>query len=256
MTWYRILIFLNAVVKADCLEIWSESLGIVNNLLQSLTHCIHFFNVLFWWEGGCRCDGLIALDPSARQVSGATARLMSVAGNWQMEASISPLIRGSRSPPTDRVQLGNVVAASSHPARFIKRSLIPRHNIINFVSGWTQWTSNLINFYHWMLEGRVNEINAQYFPARQPTLRAVWIVGGSGVAMVPDYYALFRPIHKIFLKGNKISGFEINHERALLCILGDFRIMKWKGRTAAQEARRRPGPGISRIYAASAIFLK
>lgn len=121
--------------------------------------------------GECHCcDGFIAFDPSAGQVRGATARLMSVAGNWQMGASISPLIKGSRSPPTDRVQLGNVVPASSHPARFIKRSLIPRHNIINFVSGWTQWTSNLINFYHWMLEGRLNEINAQYFPGRQPTL--------------------------------------------------------------------------------------
>lgn len=129
---------------------------------------IHFVSFFF---DECRCcDGFIALDPSAGQVRGATARLMSVAGNWQMEASISLLIRGSRSPPTDRVQLGNVVPASSHPERFIKRSLIPRHNIINFVSGWTQWTSNLINFYHWMLEGRLNEINAQYFPGRQPTL--------------------------------------------------------------------------------------
>lgn len=132
---------------------------------------------------------------------GATARLMSVAGNWQMEASISPLIRGSRSPPTDRVQPGNVVPASSHPVRFIKRSLIPRHNIINFVSGWTQWTSNLINFYHWMLEGRLNEINAQYFPGRQPTLRAgSGFVGRSGAAVGLANYALFRPIHNIFLK--------------------------------------------------------
>lgn len=47
--------------------------------------------------------------------------------------------------------------------------------------------------------------------------------------MALNYYALFRPIHNIFLKGNKISGFEINHERASLCILGDFGIMKWKG---------------------------
>lgn len=133
--------------------------------------CVRVFTLVsfFWVECHC-CDGFIALDPSAGQVRGATARLMSVAGNWQMEASISPLIRGSSSPPTDRVQLGNVVPASSHPVRFIKRSLIPRHNIINFVSGWTQWTSNLINFYHWMLEGRLNEINAQYFPGRQPTL--------------------------------------------------------------------------------------
>lgn len=79
-----------------------------------------------------------------------------------------------------------------------------------------------------MLEGRVNEINAQYFPARQPTLRALWIVGRSGAAMASAYYALFRPIHNIFLKGNKISGFEINHERVSLCILGDFGIMEWK----------------------------
>lgn len=136
-------------------------------LFQSLSHIM--YSLFFFVECHC-CDGFIALDPSAGQVRGATARLMSMAGNWQMEASISPLIRGSRSPPTDRVQLGNVVPASSHPVRFIKRSLIPRHNIINFVSGWTQWTSNLINFYHWMLEGRLNEINAQYFPARQPTL--------------------------------------------------------------------------------------
>lgn len=128
-------------------------------------------NLFIFFVVECHCrDGFIALDPSAGQVRGATARLMSVAGNWQMEASISPLIRGFRSPPTDRVQLGNVVPASSHPVRFIKRSLILRHNIINFVSGWTQWTSNLINFYHWMLEGRLNEINAQYFPGRQPTL--------------------------------------------------------------------------------------
>lgn len=131
--------------------------------------CKGEFAFLFFVECHC-CDGFIALDPSAGQVRGATARLMSMAGNWQMEASISPLIRGSRSPPTDRVQPGNVVPASSHPVRFIKRSLIPRHNIINFVSGWTQWTSNLIKSYHWMLEGRLNEINAQYFPGRQPTL--------------------------------------------------------------------------------------
>lgn len=131
---------------------------------------IRVFTFLFFFVECHCCDGFIALDPSAGQVRGVTARLMSVAGNWQMEASISPLIRGSRSPPTDRVQLGNVVPASSHPVRFIKRSLISRHNIINFVSGWTQWTSNLINFYHWMSEGRLNEINAQYFPGRQPTL--------------------------------------------------------------------------------------
>lgn len=146
-----------------------------SDFFQSLSHftySLFFFLLsflLFFGECHC-CDGFIALDPSAGQVREATARLMSVAGNWQMEASISPLIRGSRSPPTDRVQLGNVVPASSHPVRFIKRSLIPRHNIINFVSGWTQWTSNLIKFYHWMLEGRLNEINAQYFPGRQPTL--------------------------------------------------------------------------------------
>lgn len=40
--------------------------------------------------------------------------------------------------------------------------------------------------------------------------------------MALDYYALFRLIHNIFLKGNKISGFEINHERASLRILGRF----------------------------------
>lgn len=108
---------------------------------KSLTRSYDFFKMFFFflppgWGGrGCHRDGFIALDPSGGQVRGATARLMSVAGNWQMEASISPLIRGCRSPETDRVQAGNVVPASSHPARFIKRSLIPRHNIINFVSG-------------------------------------------------------------------------------------------------------------------------
>lgn len=136
--------------------------------------CVSSFCLSFFWEERARdchcCDGFITFDPSAGQVREATARLMSVAGNWRMGASISLLIKGSRSPPTDRVQLGNVVPASSHPVRFIKRSLIPRHNIINFVSGWTQWTSNLINFYHWMLEGRLNEINVQYFPGMQPTL--------------------------------------------------------------------------------------
>ena len=40
----------------------------------------------------------------------------------------------------------------------------------------------------------------------------LWIVGRWGAAMALAYYALFRPIHNIFLKGNKISGFEINHE--------------------------------------------
>lgn len=163
--------------------------------------CIDVFVVFFSFFVECHCcDGFIALDPSAGQVRGPTARLMSVAGNWQMEASISPLIRGSTSLWTDRVQLGNVVPASSHPARFIKRSLIPRHNIINFVSGWTQWTSNLINFYHWMLEGRLNEINAQYFPGRQPTLGVGWIVGRSDTAIGLANYALFRPIHNIFSK--------------------------------------------------------
>lgn len=136
-----------------------------------LISCIHIFAFLFFGECHCR-DGFIALDLSAGQVRGAATRQMSVAGNWQMEVSISPLIRGARSPPTDRVQLRNLVPASSHPVRFIKRSLIPGHNIINFVSGRTQWTSNLINFYHWMLEGRLNEINARYFPERQPTLGA------------------------------------------------------------------------------------
>lgn len=174
---------------------------------------IRVFTFPFFVECHCR-DGFIALDPSAGQVRGATARLMSVAGNWQMEASISPLIRGSSSPPTDRVQLGNVVPASSHPARFIKRSLIPRHNIINFVSGWTQWTSNLINFYHWMLEGRLNEINAQYFPGRQPTLGAgpdCWQVRRCHrvwpIMPCLDPSIIFSP------KENKISGFQINHER-------------------------------------------
>lgn len=107
-------------------------------ILKSESYHVYAYSLFFFFfflvECHC-CDGFIALDPSAGQVRGATARLMSVAGNWQMEASISPLIRGSRSPPTDRVQLGNVVPASSHPVRFIKRSLIPRHNIINFVSG-------------------------------------------------------------------------------------------------------------------------
>lgn len=40
-------------------------------------------------------------------------------------------------------------------------------------------------------------------------------------------------------KENKISGFEINHERMSLCILGDFRIMKWRsGNTLPKEVYR------------------
>lgn len=78
------------------------------------------------------------------------------------------------------------------------------------------------------------------------------IVGRSGAAMASAYYALFRPIHNIFLKGNKISGFEINHERVSLCILGDFRIMKWKAGSSLPKS----SPGISLIYAASRIFWK
>lgn len=135
------------VIQRSLFEVWVIARVCVFCL------CLFFF---FFAKGvgACHfCDGFIAFDPPAGQVRGPTARLMSVAGNWQMGASISPLIKGSRSPPTDRVQLGNVVPANSHLARFIKRSLIPQHNIINFVSGWTQWTSNLINFYHWMLEG-------------------------------------------------------------------------------------------------------
>lgn len=217
--------------------------------------CIPVFTFLFFVECHC-CDGFIALDSCAGQVRGVTARQMSVGGNWQMEASISPLIRGFRSPPTDRVQLCNVVPASSHPVRFIKRSLIPRHNIINFVSGWTQWTSNLINFYHWMLEGRLNEINAQYFPGRQPTLgvgldcwqvrRWLWVWP---IMPCLDPSIIFSS------KENKISGFEINHEHMSPCILGDFRIMKWKPGNTAKSLQGLPSrtqvsydPYSTRVY--------
>lgn len=65
-------------------------------------------------------------------------------------------------------------------------------------------------------------------------------------------YAPFRPIHNIFLKGNKISGFEINHERASLCILGDFGIMKWTAGTPLPKS----SPGIAVIYTASQIRSK
>lgn len=46
-------------------------------------------------------------------------------------------------------------------------------------------------------------------------------------------------------KENKISGFEINHEHMSLCILGDFRIMKWKpGNTLPKEVYRAKITGI------------
>lgn len=40
-------------------------------------------------------DGFIALDPVSGQVRGSAAQLMSLAGIWQTEASISPLITGT-----------------------------------------------------------------------------------------------------------------------------------------------------------------
>ncbi|TNN75541.1 hypothetical protein EYF80_014353 [Liparis tanakae] len=68
-------------------ELRSEADGFLKKLLlKPEARRVFAYSLL-----GRRCrDGFIAPDPSAGQVRG----LMSVAGNWQMEASISPLIRG------------------------------------------------------------------------------------------------------------------------------------------------------------------
>lgn len=65
------------------------------------------------------------------------------------------------------------------------------------------------------------------------------IVGRSGAAAAPDYYAPFRPIHNIFLKGNKICGFEINRETRVALHSGRFRNNEAEGRkpTAKKQSR-------------------
>lgn len=52
-----------------------------------------------------------------------------------------------------------------------------------------------------MLEGRLNEINVQYFPGMQPTFEGWFgLLAGQQAAMALAYYSLFRPIHIVSLK--------------------------------------------------------
>lgn len=91
----------------------------------------------------------------------------------------------------------------------------PPHNIINFVSRWTQWTSNLINFCHWMLEERLNEINAWYFPSEAANLESApdcWQVR-RGTPVWPITLCLDQSQTFSAKMENAISGLEINHLR-------------------------------------------
>lgn len=152
---------------------------------------------------------------------------MSLAGIWQKDSFISPLITGPPAARTDKVQAGDVEAASSHPVCFIKCSLIPPHNIINFVSRWTQWTSNLINFCHWMSEERLNEINARYFPIEAANLESApdcWQVR-HGTPVWPITLCLDQSQTFSAKMENAICGLEINHLRAALKFRKDSKIM-------------------------------